>query len=83
MTLGQRGGAAVFHCHGRWTEADGRLSGGHILPEETIVAESFEAAAFGIDGAIFTAETDPETNFKLFGTLASPEAGAEDRRRAF
>jgi len=67
LTLGQRDGAAFFHCHGLWTEADGRLSGGHILPEETIVAESIEAAAFGLDGAIFTAEPDPETNFKLFG----------------
>ena len=83
MTLGQRGGAAFFHCHGLWTEADGRLSGGHILPEETIVAESFEAAAFGLDGAIFTAEPDPETNFKLFGPLASPAAGAETTSRAF
>jgi predicted DNA-binding protein with PD1-like motif len=83
MTLGQRGGAAFFHCHGLWTEADGRLSGGHILPEETIVAESFEAAAFGLDGAIFTAEPDPETNFKLFGPVASPAAGAETSSRAF
>lgn len=56
MTLGRRDGAAFFHCHGLWTEADGRIGGGHILPEETIVAESFEAAAFGLDGAIFTAE---------------------------
>lgn len=83
MTLGRRDGAAFFHCHGLWTEADGRLSGGHILPEETIVAESFEAAAFGLDGAIFTAEPDPETNFKLFGPLASPAAGVETASRAF
>ena len=83
MTLGQRGGAAFFHCHGLWTEAEGRLSGGHILPEETIVAESFEAAAFGLDGAIFAAEHDRETNFKLFGPLASPAAGAETTSRAF
>jgi predicted DNA-binding protein with PD1-like motif len=83
MTLGQRGGAAFFHCHGLWTEADGRFSGGHILPEETIVAESFEAAAFGLDGATFTAEPDPETNFKLFGPLASPGAGAETTSHAF
>ena len=83
MTLGRRDGAAFFHCHGLWTEADGRIGGGHVLPEETIVAESFEAAAFGLDGAIFTAEPDPETNFKLFGPLVSPAAGAETTRRAF
>ena len=83
LTLGQRDGAAFFHCHGLWTEADGRLGGGHILPEETIVAESFEAGAFGLDGAIFAAEPDPETNFKLFGPLQRPTAGAATTSRAF
>jgi predicted DNA-binding protein with PD1-like motif len=70
MTLGERGGAPFFHCHALWREADGRLNGGHVLPEETIVAEPFEADAYGIDGAIFMAEPDPETNFKLFGPVA-------------
>src|SRR3954469_11072922 len=46
MTLGERDGAPFFHCHGLWTEADGRLHGGHLLPGETVVAESFEVAAF-------------------------------------
>src|SRR5215470_11142003 len=41
MTLGSRDGASFFHCHGLWTEADGRSSGGHMLPEETFVAEPF------------------------------------------
>jgi predicted DNA-binding protein with PD1-like motif len=83
MTLGERDGAPFFHCHALWTEADGRRSGGHILPEETIVAESFEVEAFGIDGAVFTAEPDPETGFKLFGLVASAAAGAKTTSRAF
>ena len=77
MTLGERDGAPFFHCHGLWTEADGHGSGGHMLPEETVVAEPFEVDAFGIDGAMFTAEPDPETNFKLFG----PVRGERTRRR--
>jgi predicted DNA-binding protein with PD1-like motif len=83
MTLGQRDGAAFFHCHALWTEADGRASGGHILPEETIVAEPFEVDAFGVDGAVFAAEPDPETNFRLFGPEASAATGAKTTRRAF
>ena len=83
MTLGQRDGAAFFHCHGLWTEADGRAGGGHILPEETVVAEPFEVDAFGLDGAVFTAEPDPETNFKLFGPVPSAATGAETTSRAF
>jgi len=83
MTLGQRDGAPFFHCHGLWTEAGGRINGGHILPEETVVAEPFAVEAFGIDGAAFTAEPDPETNFKLFGPVPSTAAGAEATSRAF
>ena len=83
MTLGRRDGAAFFHCHALWTEADGRAGGGHILPEETMVAEPFAVEAFGIDGAAFTAEPDPETNFKLFGPVPSAAGGAKTTRRAF
>src|SRR5215471_20169091 len=71
MTFGSRDGAPFFHCHGLWREADGCTSGGHMLPEETFVAEPFEVEAFGIDGAAFAAEPDPETNFRLFGPVAS------------
>jgi predicted DNA-binding protein with PD1-like motif len=80
MTFGQRDDAPFFHCHGFWREADGRAGGGHLLPEETVVAESCEVEAFGLDGAIFTAEADPETNFKLFGPLACKSAGRGTRR---
>src|SRR5258707_3417383 len=83
MTLGERDGAPFFHCHGLWCEADGRLNGGHILPEETVVAEPFEVDAFGIDGAIFLAESDPETNFKLFGPVPREAAGVKNTGRAF
>ncbi len=83
MTLGARDGAAFFHCHGLWTEAGGRTNGGHILPEETVVAEPFAVEAFGIDGAAFTAEPDPETNFKLFGPVARSTAAVETTSRAF
>jgi predicted DNA-binding protein with PD1-like motif len=83
MTLGIRDGAPFFHCHGLWTEADGRANGGHMPPEETMVAEPFEVDAFGIDGAVFAAELDPETNFRLFGPVASEARGASTNARAF
>ena len=82
MTLGSRDGAPFFHCHALWSEADGRAGGGHILPEETFVAEPFAVEAFGIDGALFTAEPDPETNFKLFGPVSSTARGAKTTSRA-
>lgn len=83
MTLGMRDDAPFFHCHGLWTEADGKASGGHMLPDETVVAEPFEVQAFGVDGAMFTAEPDPETNFKLFGPVSAASTGARTTSRAF
>lgn len=83
MTLGERDGAPFFHCHALWTEADGRVNGGHILPEETVVAEPFEVDAFGIDGAVFLAEVDPETGFKLFGPVAREAAAVKHTHAAF
>ena len=83
MTLGRRDGAPFFHGHALWTEADGRAGGGHILPEETLVAEPFEVEAFGLDGAVFTAETDPETHFKLFGPIPSAATSAKNTSRAY
>lgn len=83
MTLGSRDGAPFYHCHALWTEADGKVSGGHMLPDETVVAEPFEVQAFGVDGAMFTAEPDPETNFKLFGPVVSASTGARTTSRAF
>ena len=83
LTLGVRDGAPFFHCHGLWREADGRESGGHMLPEETFVATPFEVEAFGIDGAVFAAEVDPETTFKLFGPVRAEARGATTASRAF
>ena len=83
MTLGTRDGAPFYHCHALWTEASRRINGGHMLPEETVVAEPFEVEAFGIDGALFTAEPDPETNFKLFGPVSIAATGAKTSSRAF
>lgn len=83
MTFGSRDGAPFFHCHGLWQEADGRINGGHMLPEETIVAEPFEVQAFGLDGAVFAAEPDAETNFKLFGPVSHPGTSAKATSRAF
>lgn len=83
MTLGERDGAAFFHCHGLWLEAYGRVSGGHLLPEQTMVAEPFEVDAFGIDGAVFAAEPDPEINFKVFGPVPSASSGATATSRAY
>lgn len=78
LTYGRKDGEPWFHCHGFW-RADGVATGGHVIPQETIVAEPIRARAFCLSGADFVAEHDPETNFQIFGPVAaSPVAGAAD-----
>jgi len=76
MTFGQRDGAPFFHAHALWAEGDGKRSGGHILSDETTVVETITLQAVGLDGAVFTAEPDSETHFKLFGPVAAGAGGA-------
>ena len=54
----------------------GVANGGHILPEETIVAEPFEVEAFGIDGAMFVAERGYRDQFQA--VRAGARAAATD-----
>ena len=89
MTVGWRDGAPFFHAHACWRESDGSMSGGHILPDETIVSEPVELSAFGFAGGVFEASVDTETNFKLFeprqdvGITPGHRAGAQAGARVF
>jgi predicted DNA-binding protein with PD1-like motif len=65
-TFGWRDGAPFVHCHGVWTEADGRRRGGHMMPHETIFAEAGSAHAWAFPDLAIRVEQDPETNFSLF-----------------
>ena len=73
-TLGWRDGAPFVHCHAVWIEPDGSRRGGHILPDETIVAAGTPVQAWGIEAGI-AAEPDAETNFTLFHPVPEGEAG--------
>jgi len=80
MTFGARDGAPFFHCHALWREADGTLSGGHILPDETVLAAPATVDAIGLDGMAFLAMPEAEINFTVFGPVAdetTAQCGAE------
>ncbi|MHB2166817.1 PCC domain-containing protein [Alsobacter sp. R-9] len=83
MTFGVRDGAPFFHAHALWQEADGHRSGGHILPDETLLAAEAVVEAFGFDGGVFTGTVDPETNFKLFEPAPAPSRPVDASSRAF
>lgn len=83
LTFGERDGAPFFHGHALWREADGTRTGGHILPDQSFLAEPASVEAVGLDGAGFVAGHDPETNFKLFMPAARPGRGATAEGRFF
>jgi predicted DNA-binding protein with PD1-like motif len=76
ITVGFRDGAPFFHCHGFWTEADGRPGGGHMLPDETVIHAPIRAQGVLISGARFEARQDAETGFKLFTPVATTPPNA-------
>ena len=65
VTFGRRAGQPWLHCHAVWTEASGRR-GGHVLPEETVIAAPIAARAWGLTGIALVSEPDAETNFTIF-----------------
>jgi predicted DNA-binding protein with PD1-like motif len=76
MTFGIRDGAPFFHCHAFWTGPDGGMRGGHVLPDETVIADTVHATGMGLAGAAFAAEYDAETNFTLFGPVSRRDSPA-------
>ena len=83
MTLGMRDGAPFFHCHGLWTEADGKASGGHMLPDETVVAEPFEVEASASTVRCSPRSPIPRPISSCSGRCPAASTGARTTSRAF
>jgi predicted DNA-binding protein with PD1-like motif len=79
VTFGLRNGTAFLHCHGVWAGDDGVRRGGHVIPDQTIVAEPVRVLAWALDGMAFEAMPDLETNFTLFGPVPSGNAPVSGR----
>jgi len=71
LTFGLRDGVPFFHCHATWVEADGQRRGGHILPEEAVIAAPIHLTGVALSGAEFHVSDDAETGFRLFAPVAA------------
>lgn len=78
VTYGQRDGRPWLHCHAVWVEPSGRRHGGHLLPDQVVVAEPMQITGVALDGAAFTVCPDAETNFSLFLPVATPMSLSSD-----
>lgn len=56
----------VLHGHGLWADAAGRVTMGHLRPEESLLAGPATASGWALDGAVFRRAPDAETGFALF-----------------
>ncbi|MES0881890.1 hypothetical protein [Roseibium sp. SCP14] len=63
--LGWRDGTWFAHIHAYWHE-DGKARLGHLLPETLVLNGLAQSKGFGLTGARFVSEPDPETEFTLF-----------------
>ena len=86
ITFGCREGAPFFHCHAVWhemanQESEAKLSGGHVLPDGSIISERVSVTALGLDGMVFEAVPDPEVNFTLFRPVVSKETNTNAKTR--
>jgi hypothetical protein len=65
-TFGFADGIPFLHCHAAWTEADGRVRGGHILPRDTVLAAPCDGVGWGFTDIRVETAPDTETGFTLF-----------------
>lgn len=66
LHLGARDSQPFVHCHGLWRDPDGALYAGHLRADETVLAQDCTAQGWGLSGARFEVQHDPETGFPLF-----------------
>jgi len=64
--LGLRDGKPFVHCHGVWERAGALPDMGHMLCDDSILAQDCTLAGWGLSGAGLVAQHDDETDFTLF-----------------
>ncbi|MET1410625.1 hypothetical protein ABVF61_00035 [Roseibium sp. HPY-6] len=63
--LGRRDGRWFAHVHAYWTNKNAEHLG-HLLPDTLIVDQASLISGWGLTGASYVAEEDPETEFTLY-----------------
>lgn len=79
LSFGRDGAAPFLHCHGIWHHADGHRGGGHLLTDQSVLAEEVPVQVWAIRGAGLARLPDLETNFNILMPVAQ---GAPDPQQA-
>ena len=79
VTVGVRENATWLHCHASWYDADGSWHCGHLLPDETYLAQPLDVELTLIADAGFVVCSDAHTNFSLFKPRPLPPLASSSR----
>lgn len=77
-TIGFRDGSPFGHIHASWTEPDGRIRGGHLLPGTQVGPAGLRLRLFALPEACLVSEVDPETGFSAFAPLPLQSGSASE-----
>lgn len=65
-TIGWRCGSPFCHIHASWTESEGTVRGGHLLPGTLAGPSGLSIRLFALSDAHLISDVDPETGFSAF-----------------
>jgi predicted DNA-binding protein with PD1-like motif len=65
-TVGFRDGTPFCHIHASWTQDDGTIKGGHLLPGTLAGPEGLRVRVFALPDARLISDVDAETGFSAF-----------------
>ncbi|UVI36287.1 PCC domain-containing protein [Brevibacterium spongiae] len=65
-TIGWRDGSPFCHIHASWTESEGTVKGGHLLPGTTAGTNGLTVRLFALPDVRLISDSDPETGFSTF-----------------
>jgi len=66
VTIGLKDQTPWLHCHARWTDESEKLHCGHLLPDQTVVAQDIAVELTLLLDATFEVCLDEHTHFSLF-----------------
>ena len=82
VTIGLRDQKPWLHCHARWTDGSGQLHCGHLLPEQTYLAQDTLVELTLLIDAAFVVCPDEHTRFSLFKPSVTPTQDIGNRSTA-
>lgn len=74
ITCGPGRDLMYYHCHGKFRDARGKVTMGHLLPETCVPSVPVRITGYAFRDAAFQRVADAQTGFELFSPVAAHKA---------